>query len=158
MKIELLLTGKTKQSFVEEGMSEYIKRTGKYITLTVNILPDQKVTGKLSRPEIRKKEGSMILKNLKLRDYVILLDERGTKFTSRKFAEFLAGKLASASGNLVFVAGGAEGFSEEVYMRKDFMISLSPMTFSHQLIRLIFLEQLYRAFTIIHNEPYHLGH
>jgi 23S rRNA (pseudouridine1915-N3)-methyltransferase len=158
VRIELLFTGKTKQAFVEEGMSEYIKRIGKYITLTVNIIPDQKITGKQSRTEIRKKEGVMILKKLKPRDYVVLLDERGAKFSSGKFAEFLAGKLMSASGNLVFVAGGAEGFSEEVYMRKDFMISLSPMTFSHQMIRLIFLEQLYRAFTIIHNEPYHLGH
>lgn len=158
MKAELLLMGKTKPAFFEEGMSEYVKRIRKYINLTITVMPDLKGTGNLGGSGIRVKEGSVILRNLKPGDFVILLDERGTGLTSAGFAEFLSGRLVHATNNLVFVAGGAYGFSEEVYRRKDFMLSLSPMTFSHQLVRLIFLEQLYRAFTIIHNEPYHLAH
>jgi len=158
MKTELVLTGKTKPAYIEEGMEEYIKRIRKHIRLTVHVLPDLKGAGKLSGSEIREKEGDLLLKNVKPKDFVILLDERGDRLTSAGFAEFLSGKMVHATANLVFVAGGAYGFSGGVYRRKDFMLSLSPMTFSHQLVRLVFLEQLYRALTIINNEPYHLAH
>jgi 23S rRNA (pseudouridine1915-N3)-methyltransferase len=158
MRLELLLSGKTKPGFIEEGMDEYIKRIGKYISLKVKVLPDVKSPGKAAGSLIREREGLIILKQLKPGDYVILLDQRGTGFTSDGFAEFLRDRQIHATAGLKFVIGGAGGFSEEVYRRKDMMLSLSSMTYSHQLVRLIFLEQLYRALTIIHNEPYHLGH
>ena len=130
MKAELILTGKTKPPYIEEGMSEYIKRIKRHVTLTVTVLPDLKGTGKQGGSETREKEGALLLKHLKPKDIVILLDERGTRLTSADFAEFLSGVQVHATGKVVFVTGGANGFSDEVYRRKNHILSLSPMTFS----------------------------
>ncbi len=154
----LLLTGKTKMDFVESGMRDYLKRIGKYTRLEVSIIPDNKAAARLSNKQIMEREGDAILKQLNKRDIIVLLDERGKDMSSMELAAFIEKRQTDGGGSLVFIIGGANGFSEEVYKRSNFIISLSRMTFSHQIVRIIFLEQLYRAFTIINNEPYHLEH
>jgi len=158
MKLTLLLTGRTRLSFVESGIDEYRRRIGKYAKMDIRVLPDIKGAGKSSSREIRDREGEAMLKALNNRDIVVLLDERGRELTSEDFAAFIQQKQMEGGGTLVFIIGGSDGFSEEVYRRMNHSISLSRMTFSHQIVRIIFLEQLYRAFTIINNEPYHLRH
>ena len=154
MDITLLTVGKTDVSWVKEGLDLYVSRLRHYVSFALTEIPQLKNVSSLSRDQIREKEGELILKALRPADEVILLDERGKRFRSVDFARFVEGKTLQGR-NLVFVIGGAYGFSEAVYRRADGMISLSEMTFSHQMVRTIFAEQLYRAFTIIKGEPYH---
>lgn len=157
MKITFLLTGKTKKGFIEEGISTYAERIKHYVPFRIIELTELKQSGKLNESVIKEKEGEQILKNLSQDDDVVLLDERGKMLTSNEMADFIRTKSIGSVKNLVFVTGGAFGFSQSVYDRANRMLSLSKMTFSHQIIRIIFLEQLYRAFTIIRNEHYHHG-
>lgn len=155
MKISLLLIGKTAFPYLSEGISLYEKRLGFYTNYIRIEIPDLKSASSLSTEQIKSKEGELILKNVKPGDELILLDERGKQFASQEWASHLEKKLLYSGKDVVFVIGGAYGFSQEVYDRADEKISLSRMTFSHQMVRLIFLEQLYRAFTIMKGEPYH---
>ncbi len=155
MKIELISIGKTDEHCLKELISKYHKRLKNYIAFEEIILPDLKNTKKLSNNEQKHKEGQQILKVLSNSDFVILLDEKGKEFTSLDFSVFLQKKMNSGIKKLVFVIGGPYGFSDDVYKRANQKIALSKMTFSHQLIRLIFAEQLYRAFSILNNHPYH---
>ncbi len=155
MKIRFVQVGKTFQDFVVAGCQSYRKRLINYLPYEEVVVPTLKNARGFSPEQFKAHEGVQILKKLDSRDYVVLLDERGTSYTSEGFADFLQQQMNSGIKNLCFVVGGAYGFSPEVYSRAQAQISLSPMTFSHQLIRLIFLEQLYRAMTILRNEPYH---
>lgn len=154
MKITLLTVGKTDVKWVRDGMELYQGRLSHYIKLVVEEIPELKNVKALSHEQIKTKEGELILKSLSPDDRVVLLDERGAEYSSIEFSQKLQDGLNRGS-DLVFVIGGAYGFSPEVYKRANAKISLSRMTFSHQMVRAIFLEQLYRAFTIIKGEPYH---
>jgi len=155
MKVEFWVIGKTSFSYLKEGEALYEKRIKRYIPFDSSIIPDIKNAKNLSQEELKKKEGHLILKKLEKNDLLILLDENGKTFTSTKFAKWFEQKLQLSNRKLIFLVGGAYGFSEEVYQRGNGKVSLSNMTFSHQMIRLFFLEQLYRALTIMKNEPYH---
>lgn len=155
MKITLLLVGKTAFPYINEGIAIYEKRLGHYVNYTRVEIPELKNVQALSQEQIKEKEGELILKNIKNTDDVILLDERGSTFTSLEWASHLQKKMNYEGKDIVFVIGGAYGFSQKVYQRANSKMSLSKMTFSHQIIRVIFLEQLYRAFTIMKGEPYH---
>ena len=155
MKISLFFTGKTSFDFIEKGITEYEKRIKRYVNFEIKIIKDVKVGKKMPPGVLKKKEGEHILKELKDSDFLILLDEKGKQYTSREFAKFIENNTITGTKRLVFVVGGAFGFSEAVYKRANSKLSLSKMTFSHQPIRLLFAEQLYRAFTIIKGEPYH---
>lgn len=155
MKICLLTVGKTDIGWVREGLETYSSRLSHYVPFSVCDIPELKNTSALTRTQIKEREGELILKAIKPTDRVILLDERGKEYRSVEFAEEIR-RLSLAGGkDIVFVIGGAYGFSEAVYARSVGKISLSRMTFSHQMVRTIFAEQLYRAFTIIKGEPYH---
>lgn len=155
MKICLLTVGKTDTGWVREGLETYSSRLSHYVPFSVCEIPELKNTSALTRTQIKEREGELILKAIKPTDRVILLDERGKEYRSVEFAEEIR-RLSLAGGkDIVFVIGGAYGFSEAVYARSVGKISLSRMTFSHQMVRTIFAEQLYRAFTIIKGEPYH---
>lgn len=136
-------------------MDDYINRLGFYIPFEVLIIPDLKKTKSLTETQQKQKEGELLLKHLEPSDEVILLDEKGKSYSSVAFSEVLQKKMNSGIKNLVFIIGGPYGFSEDVYGRANGKVSLSAMTFSHQMVRLFFIEQLYRAFTILKNEPYH---
>ncbi len=153
--MKLIVIGKTKFKFLLDGENEYEKRLKNYCKFSERIIPDIKNARTLSKKEFKEKEGRLIVASLKSSDYVILLDDKGIKLSSIEFPEFLNQTMVSGINELVFVVGGAFGFSEEVYNRANHQISLSKMTFSHQMVRLIFKEQLYRAFTIIKGEKYH---
>ena len=156
MKITLLTVGKTDKDWVKAGMEIYIDRLRHYINFSLVKIPELKKVSALSKEQIKTKEGELILKNIRSTDDVILLDEHGKTFTSMEWASVIENKISGGSArDIVFVIGGAYGFSREVYDRSNSMISLSKMTFSHQMVRAIFVEQLYRAFTIIKGEPYH---
>ncbi len=155
MKIKLFAIGKTDHKNLQMFMDEFIKRLGFYISFEFTILPDIKNNKALSEFQQKQKEGELILNKVENSDQLILLDENGKTYTSIGFSEFLNKKMNSGIKNLVFVVGGPYGFSDEVYNRANEKLSLSAMTFSHQMVRLFFLEQLYRAFTILKNEPYH---
>ena len=155
MKIKLIVIGKTKSKFLLDGENEYQKRLKHYCKFSELIIPDIKNARKLSKKELKEKEGNLILESLKNSDYVILLDDKGLALTSIEFSELLNKKMVSSTNELIFIIGGAFGFSESVYKRADAKLSLSKMTFSHQMTRLIFKEQLYRAFTILKGEKYH---
>jgi len=155
MKIKLLSIGKTEEKYLKEGIELYCKKIIHYFPFEYEELPAIKQTKNLSFNEQKKREGEVILKKLSTTDTVVLLDEAGTQYSSVNFSVFLQQKMLQGYKQLVFVIGGAYGFSQEVYVRKDTIISLSSMTFSHQMVRLIFLEQLYRAASILKNEPYH---
>jgi 23S rRNA (pseudouridine1915-N3)-methyltransferase len=157
MKITFLSMGKTKKGFIAEGIQIYEERIKHYVPFQIIELAELKQSRKRNESDIKEKEGELILKYLSPSDDLILLDERGKMLSSAEMADFIMEKSIGSVKNLVFVAGGAYGFSKPVYERANRMISLSKMTFSHQIIRIIFLEQLYRAFTIIRNEPYHHG-
>ena len=154
MDIVLLTVGKTDVKWVKEGLDLYVSRLRHYVSFDLKEIPQLKNVSALSREQIREREGELILKTLRPSDEVVLLDEHGREFRSLEFAKYLEGKTLQGR-NLVFVVGGAYGFSEAVYARCDGKISLSKMTFSHQMVRTVFAEQLYRAFTIIKGEPYH---
>jgi len=155
MKIKLIAVGKTDNKNLQLFMDDYIKRLGFYISFEFKIIPDLKNSKSLSELLQKQKEGELILKQVEQSDELFLLDESGKTYTSVGFSEFLNKKMSSGLKQLVFVIGGPYGFSEEVYQRANGKLSLSQMTFSHQMVRLFFLEQLYRGFTILKNEPYH---
>ena len=155
MKIRLLTVGKTDTDWIRTGIAVYRDRLNHYINFSITELPDIRNTASLSKDQIKSREGDLILKSLGPGDHVILMDEKGREFTSSEWASWIGNKLAHLSGDLVFVIGGPYGFSEAVYARSNGMVSLSRMTFSHQMVRVIFTEQLYRSFTIIRGEPYH---
>ena len=155
MKIRLIVIGKTNATYLKMGEVDYEYRLRHYCKFEELIIPQIKNGGKLSHNDHKTKEGKLILKSIAPKDQVILLDKEGKSFSSIDFSNYLNQKLLYSSNRLVFVIGGAFGFSEEVYKRADSKLSLSKMTFSHQMIRLIFKEQLYRAFTILKGEKYH---
>lgn len=155
MKISLLTIGKTEEKYLKEGIEKYLKRLKHYITFQIIELPELKNTKNLSEDQQRDKEAELIFKNIATSDHLILLDERGQEFSSIQFSGFLNKKMLGSVQHLVFVIGGPYGFNERVYQRANDKVSLSKMTFSHQMIRLFFVEQLYRAFTILKGEPYH---
>ena len=155
MKITFLTVGKTDIKWVADGLDTYASRLKHYIPFSVVEIPELKGVSALSREQIKEREGELILRSVKQSDYVTLLDERGQEYRSIEFARMLEEKMSRTGKDLVFVVGGAYGFSEAVYARADHKISLSRMTFSHQLVRTVFAEQLYRAFTIMRGEPYH---
>lgn len=154
MKTELIQIGKTVNKHFVAVINDYCERISHYMPFTVNTIPDLKNTKSLSEIQQKDREGELILKALQPSDTVVLLDEHGTEFRSIEFASWLERQQHSAR-RLVFVIGGPYGFSSAVYSRADYMLSLSKMTFSHQMIRMTFCEQIYRACTIIKGEPYH---
>ena len=155
MEISLIVIGKTNARYLQEGIDEYIKRLKHYIPYSITVLPDIKNTKKLTEEQQKEAEGKLMLDALKPSDCLVLLDERGKEFTSVAFADYLQRKMNAGLRRLVFVIGGPYGFSQSVYDRADEKISLSKMTFSHEMIRLFFTEQIYRAMTIQRGEPYH---
>ena len=155
MKIYLYQIGKTSFSFVREGEKMYIERINRFTKFEQVTIPSLKKGNKLSEGDIKKREGELILQKISSKDYLVLLDDKGKSYTSLAFAEYIKDKQNYLPNNLIFLIGGAYGFSAAVYQRADAKISLSKMTFSHQIIRIVFLEQLYRAFSIIKGGPYH---
>jgi len=155
MKIKLLAIGKTDDKNLQVLINTYEKRLKHYIKFELEIIPDIKNVKNLSIKLQKEKEGELILKKLQPTDNLVLLDEKGKEFRSIEFSSFLQKKMNTGVKQVVFVIGGPYGFSEKVYKKAVGKISLSKMTFSHQMIRLFFVEQLYRAFTILKNEPYH---
>lgn len=155
MRIVLLQTGKTAERYINEGIEVYSSRIKKSTGFEIITLPDVKNPRNMSELELKEKEGKKILESLKEGDYTILLDERGKELRTVEFSSWLGNRLMQPGKRLVFVVGGAWGFAEEVYNKADMKISLSKMTFPHQLVRLIFIEQLYRALSIIKGSPYH---
>jgi len=155
MKIAFIQTGKTAERHVLEGVEAYSARIRKYTGFEIISIQDIKNTRNMPEQEQKQKEGVKILQALNKDDYVVLLDERGREMRTVEFAGWLGKLFLTQAKRIVFVTGGAWGFSDEVYSRADFRLSLSKMTFPHQLVRLLFAEQLYRAFTIIRGEPYH---
>ena len=155
MKIKLITIGKTDKKYFIQGIEEYTKRLKHYIKYESIVIPDIKKNKKLDENLQKKIEGELILKQIQNTDFVVLLDENGDSFSSVKFAKFIENQTLKSLKNLIFIIGGPYGFSDEVYKAANKKIALSEMTFSHQMVRLIFVEQLYRAFTIIKGEPYH---
>jgi 23S rRNA (pseudouridine1915-N3)-methyltransferase len=155
MKIKLIVVGKTSDKYLKEGELKYEQRLKHYIKFQDIIISDIKNAKNLSQLDLKRREGEQILSKIENNDELILLDDKGNQFSSMEFSEFFNKKMISSSRPLVFVVGGAFGFSDEVYKRANLKFSLSKMTFSHQMVRLIFKEQLYRAFTILKGEKYH---
>jgi len=155
MTIKLLAIGKTDQKHLQDLIDDYKKRLGFYITFKLDIIPDIKKVKNLNEAQQKLKEGELILKALSATDVLILLDENGKQFNSVEFSSYLQKHMNSGIKQLVFVIGGPYGFSKDMYSRARGKVSLSKMTFSHQMVRLFFVEQLYRGFTILKNEPYH---
>ncbi len=155
MTIKLLAIGKTDDATLQNLTEIYIKRLQFYNKFEMEIIPDLKKAKNLDENQQKQKEGELILSKLTPSDFVVLLDENGKQFSSEGFSEFVQKRLNSGLKQLVFIIGGPYGFSQDVYSRADSKVSLSKMTFSHQMVRLFFTEQLYRAFTILRNEPYH---
>lgn len=155
MEITLLVIGKTTSRPLSELTDEYIRRAARYTPFEMRVLPDVRNARALTPQQRKQAEGKMILDSIQPSDFLMLLDERGKQFTSIAFAEMLQKRMASGLKRLVFLVGGPYGFSQEVYDRADAKISLSTMTFSHEMVRLFFAEQIYRAMTILRGEPYH---
>lgn len=155
MKICLLVIGKTDAAYVRAGIEEYEKRLTRYVSYEMKVLPDVKNAKSMSEQVQKEKEAALLLEQLQATDMVILLDENGRQHSSVEYSDFLAQKMLNGTKRLVFVIGGPYGFAQEVYQRANDKISLSKMTFSHQMVRIIFVEQLYRAMTIMRGEPYH---
>lgn len=153
MKIILVCVGKTNENHIIEGINIYLKRIQRNYGFNIQIISDARKG--LSREQQKIEEGQNILKKVSSDDFLVLLDENGNELNSVEFASFLEKQMVQSTKNMIFVVGGPYGFSDEVYQRANYKLSLSQMTFSHQIIRLIFTEQLYRAFTIIRGEPYH---
>ncbi len=154
MKMTLLAVGRTDKGWASEAVETYVSRVRRYVPFALEETREVKVLPSLGVEGVKAKEGELILKALRPTDYVVLLDERGREYSSTALAQFVEER-TEAGRDVVFVAGGAYGFSEAVYQRANAMLSLSRMTFTHQMVRIIFIEQLYRAFTIIKGEPYH---
>ena len=155
MKITLLVVGKTEDKYLIEGMEKYLNRLKHYIGFNLVVLPELKNTKSLTEAQQKTKEAEMILKQVSNPDIVVLLDEKGKKYTSVSFSNYLNKQMIGSVQHLVFVIGGPYGFDESIYKRANSSLSLSDMTFSHQMVRLFFIEQLYRAFSILKGEPYH---
>lgn len=155
MKIEFWCIGKTNEPYLTEGIEKYLKRMGKYIPFEFKIIPDVKISGKVETTKLMQQEAQQVLKSVNNDDYLILLDEKGKEFTSVGFSNKINQLIQLSNKRIIFLVGGAWGIHETLKTRADMMLSLSKMTFSHQMIRLFFIEQLYRAFSILNNEPYH---
>lgn len=155
MKISLIWIGKTVAPYLVEAIADYAKRITFYSPFEVIEIPALKNTKALTQPQQRDKEGELLLKTFDSADFVVLLDDKGRQYTSLQFSEWIERSKSQSYKRLVFVIGGAYGFSQAVYNRANGLLSLSKMTYSHQMVRLIFLEQLYRAHTIAAGEPYH---
>jgi len=154
MKIKLIAIGKTDEKYLQEGIAKYLDRLKHYISFELVVINDVKIGSKPNTLLQKEKEAELFFDKIQPNDYVVLLDENGKSFTSVAFADYVQ-KRMNASTDVVFLIGGPFGFSDKIYLRANDKISLSKMTFSHQMIRMIFFEQLYRAFTIIKGEPYH---
>ena len=155
MKIVLLVVGKTVESYFIQGIEEYSKRLAHYVPFEIAVIPELRNTKSLSTDQQKEREADFILKSFLPGDYIVLLDEHGKEMRSLEFADYMKRKMNTVNKRLVFIIGGPYGFSEKVYQAANEKISMSKMTFSHQMIRLIFIEQIYRAMTILNNEPYH---
>lgn len=155
MKVSLLLVGKTVNKHFVELIDDYAQRVKHYIGFDITVIPELKNTKSLSAEQQKQQEGELILKQLQPGDHVVLLDEHGKELRSVEFSKYMEQRMHTVSKRLVFIIGGSYGFSPEVYAKAIEKISLSKMTFSHQMVRLIFVEQLYRAMTIMRGEPYH---
>lgn len=155
MKTVLVMVGRTSAAWLQTGIDEYVKRLGRYAPFELVVLPDVKKGGSLPQEVLKEKEGRLLLDQLNPGDVLVLLDENGKPAGSKDFAGFVQKQMVAGVRRLVFIIGGAYGFSAEVHQRADHKLSLSRMTFSHQMVRLIFVEQLYRAHSILNNEPYH---
>lgn len=155
MKITLLVIGKTDAAYLADGIGEYVKRLNHYISFDIEVIPDIRKKPNLTAMQQKTLEGELILNKLQPGKELHLFDENGHQYSSREFARFLEKKMASGIKELVFVVGGPFGFSDEVYKNAATKISLSKLTFSHQMVRLLCVEQIYRAFTILKGEPYH---
>ena len=155
MNIRLLAIGRTDDKPLQQLIETYVKRLSHYVKFELEIIPDLKNTKNLNEAQQKTKEGELILKKLAPTDVMILLDENGKQFSSVDFSTYLQKKMNAGIKTLVFVIGGPYGFSEDVYAKAQGKVSLSKMTFSHQMVRLFVVEQIYRAFTILRNEPYH---
>lgn len=150
-----MTVGKTTSKIIIAGIEEYTKRLRHYIPYSINMLSDVRNAGKLKADQQKEAEGEMILSKLSASDFVVLLDERGKEYTSMEFSAFIERQMVAGRKRVVFVVGGPYGFSQAVYDRADSKLSLSKMTFNHEMVRLFFTEQIYRAMTILRNEPYH---
>lgn len=155
MKTTLLVVGRTVEQHYITAINDYVRRTKHYIAFDMEIIPELKNTKNLSTDQQKEKEGELILKYLQTGDVVVLLDEHGKEMRSIEFADYMKRKMNTVNKRLVFIIGGPYGFSEKVYQTAHEKISMSKMTFSHQMIRLIFVEQIYRAMTILNGGPYH---
>jgi len=155
MKITLVAIGKTEDKYLIEGIEKYISRLKHYINFNFLALPDVKNVKSLSEAQQKTKEAELLHKQISNSDMVILLDEKGKKYTSVEFSQYLNKQMIGSVQHLIFIIGGPYGFDESIYKRANGLISLSSMTFSHQMIRLFFVEQLYRGFSILKGEPYH---
>lgn len=155
MKIKLIVVGKTVDDYLKKGIQLYVNRIGFYAKFEMIEIPELKGVKSISFNGIKDMEGDLIMRQVDTTDNVVLLDEKGDSLRSLEFAEFVNKKMVSGIKNLIFIVGGAYGFSDKLYKRSNGSLSLSKMTFSHQMVRLIFAEQLYRAFSILKNEPYH---
>ena len=155
MNIELVVVGKTDMKEVEALVVQYTKRLNHYVKFAITVIADVRNTKKLSEAEQKRLEGEAIMRVITDSDFVMLLDEHGAELRSIEFADLLQRRMLAGTKRLIFVIGGPYGFSDAVYQRANSKLSLSKMTFSHQIVRAIFTEQLYRAFTILKNEPYH---
>lgn len=155
MKIILMAIGKTTTKYIQEGIELYKKRLTHYIPFELKLLPDVKATKALTMERQKELEEEIFMSSINSGDFVVLLDERGKEMTSRDFSEYINKKMSAVPKNLIFVIGGPYGFSQGMYDRAQEKLSLSKMTFSHEMIRLFFIEQVYRAMTILRGEPYH---
>lgn len=155
MNIKLIVVSKTDVPYLQQGIEEYLGRLKHYCDMQMVVIPALKNLGKASPEEVKEREGELIMKQLEKVDQVVLLDEHGKEYTSVGFSEFLQKQMNAGVRTLAFVIGGAYGFSPAVYAAAGHKISLSQMTFNHQMVRLFFLEQLYRAHTILRHEKYH---
>ena len=155
MKISLFVVGKTNHNYLSPGIEDYTRRVNHYVTFSIQFIADAKNTRNMTQSQQKVAEGQNLLANFEASDYVVLLDEHGKEMKSIEFSTYIEKKMQNVPKRLVFVVGGPYGFSDDVYNRANEKISLSKMTFPHDLIRLVFCEQLYRAYTIMHNEPYH---
>ncbi|HOU95450.1 MAG TPA: 23S rRNA (pseudouridine(1915)-N(3))-methyltransferase RlmH [Bacteroidales bacterium] len=155
MKIILLLTGKTTEKYIIEGVSNYSKRIARLVNFEIITIPDLRNTGNMTIEEVKLKEGKQILNSLTDSDYTVLLDEKGKQLRTIEFAQELEQWFMKSAKRIVFITGGAWGVSDEIFKRADNVLALSRMTFPHQLVRLLFAEQLYRALSIIKGTPYH---
>jgi len=155
MVIKLLCVGKTHSNYISEGFEEYVKRVNKYSKFGISIIPDIKNSASLNAEQRKYEEGKLILQQIQPTDWIVLLDEKGKDYTSEEFAVQWQSWFNRGSKQITCIVGGPYGFSKDVYERSNAKIALSKMTFSHEMVRLFFAEQLYRSFTIIKNEAYH---